>query len=85
MDSFLDSMRHSGGFGWIMFGLKVMMENYIETGQKSKVDIGPVLSTVSSNFIDGIRIRTGAQTTANLSPHLFAKGFVAHGFDSKKN
>jgi hypothetical protein len=85
MDHFLDSIRHTKGFGWVMTGLKVLMENFIETGEKSKVDIGPILSTVSSNFIDGIRLRMGGQTTSNLSPHFFLKGFVAHGFDSKKN
>lgn len=85
MDSFLDSMRHTKGFGWVMTGLKILMENYIETSDKSKVDIGPILSSVSRNFIDGLRLRIGAQTTANLSPHLFLKGFVARGFDSKKN
>ena len=85
MDSFLNSMRHTKGFGWVMTGLKILMENYIETSDKSKVDIGPILSSVSRNFIDGLRLRIGAQTTANLSPHLFLKGFVARGFDSKKN
>lgn len=85
MDSFLNSMRHTKGFGWVMTCLKILMENFVETSEKSKVDIGPILSSVSSNFIDGIRLRLGAQTTANLSPHFFLKGFIAHGFDSKKN
>ena len=84
MDSFLNSMRHTKGFGWVMTGLKILMENFIETSDKSKVDIGPIMSTVSHNFIDGLRFRIGAQTTANLSPHLFWKGFVARGMKSKK-
>ncbi len=84
MDTFLNSMRHTKGFGWVMTGLKVLMENFIETGEKSKVDIGPIMSTVSHNFIDGLRLRAGAQTTANLSPHLFWKGYVARGWKSKK-
>ena len=84
MDSFLNSMRHTKGFGWVMTGLKILMENFIETSDKSKVDIGPIMSTVSHNFIDGLRFRIGAQTTANLSPYLFWKGFVARGMKSKK-
>ena len=84
MDTFLNSMRHTKGFGWVMTGLKVLMENFIETGEKSKVDIGPIMSTVSHNFIDGLRLRAGAQTTANLSPHFFWKGYVARGMKSKK-
>ena len=84
MGDFLNSMRHTKGFGWVMVGLKVLMENFIETGEKSKLDIGPVMSTVSHNFIDGLRLRFGAQTTANLSPHLFWKGYIARGMKSKK-
>lgn len=85
MDSFLNNMRHTGGFGWVMAGLKILMENFIETGPNSKVDLGPVNTLVSSNFIDGLRTRLSAQTTANLCPHLFWKGYVARGWDSKKN
>ncbi|MCH5307534.1 MAG: carboxypeptidase-like regulatory domain-containing protein [Prevotella sp.] len=85
MGTFLDGIRHEKGFGWVMTGLKVLMENFVETSEKSKVDIGPILSTVSSNFIDGIRLRMGAQTTANLNPHLFLKGYVARGMKSHKN
>lgn len=86
MDEFLNSMRHTKGFGWVIGILKAFMENYIETSEKnSKVDIGPFLSTFSHNFIDGLRLKVGAQTTANLSPHLFLKGYVARGMGSHKN
>ena len=84
MGDFLNSMRHTKGFGWVMVGLKVLMENFIETSEKSKLDIGPIMSTISNNFIDGLRLRFGAQTTANLSPHLFWKGYIAQGMKSKK-
>ena len=83
MSSFLDGMQTVGGFKYILAGLKILMENYIETGKNSKVDIGPILSMVSNNFIDGLRTRIGAQTTANLNPHLFWKGFIARGWKSK--
>ena len=82
MGDFLTRMSKQKGFKWVVWGLKLFTENFIETGQKSKVDIGPVLSTLSNNFIDGLRMRAGAQTTANLSPHLFWKGYVAHGMKS---
>ena len=85
MDSFLSDMQHTGGFRYVLWGLKLLMENYIETGEKSKVDIGPVNTMVSTNFIDGLRTRFSAQTTANLSPHLFLKGYVARGWKSHKN
>ncbi len=84
MDDFLSGMQSTGGFKYVLGVLKILMENYIETGKNSKVDIGPVTSMISSNFIDGLRTRLGAQTTANLSRHLFWKGYVARGWKSKK-
>ena len=85
MDGFLKGMQHTKGFGIILTGFKILTENFIETGKNSKVDIGPVTAMISTNFIDGLRTRIGAMTTANLSPHLFWKGFVARGWKSKTN
>ena len=84
MENFLNNMKSVGGFKYIMLGLKLLAENYIETGTPSKVDIGPVNSMVSTNFIDGLRLRMSLQTTANLNRHLFWKGYVARGWKSKK-
>jgi hypothetical protein len=83
MGDFLDGMQAEGGFKYVMAALKILVENYIETSKKSKVDIGPVTSFLSNNFIDGLRTRFGAQTTANLSRHLFWKGYIARGWKSK--
>ena len=85
MGDFLKSMQTIGGFKYILWGLKLLAENFIETGERSKVDIGPVNSMISTNFIDGLRTRFSVQTTANLSRHLFWKGFVARGWKSKRN
>ena len=83
MGDFLSGMQSTGGFKYVLAVLKILMENYIETGEKSKVDIGMVTSMVSSNFIDGLRTRFGGQTTANLNRHLFWKGYIARGWRSK--
>ncbi|SNU04401.1 CarboxypepD_reg-like domain-containing protein [Prevotellaceae bacterium MN60] len=85
MGDFLNSMQHTGGFKYILWTMKLLVENYIETARESKVDIGPVNTMVSTNFIDGFRTRLSAQTTANLSRHLFWKGYVARGWKSKNN
>ena len=88
MGDFLGRMERGGAFRYIMLGLKLLVENYIETGVKgrpSKVDIGPVNTMVSTNFIDGLRTRMSAQTTANLNPHIFAKGYYARGWGSRKD
>lgn len=88
MGSFIDNLSNTKGFKYILFGLKALIENYVETGGKnhpSLVDIGPINTMISSNFIDGTRTRISAQTTANLCPHLFVSGYYARGWDSKKD
>ena len=87
MGDFLTDLTNIKGFKYFMIGLKAFMENFIETGGKkpSKVDLGPVNTFISNNFIDGLRARISAQTTANLNPHWFLRGYYAHGKDSRKN
>ena len=88
MDSFIKNIENIKGFKYIIFGLKALIENFVDTGTKehpSKVDIGPVNTMITKNFIDGLRTRVSAQTTANLNPHWFANGYYAHGWDSKKD
>lgn len=88
MGTFIDNLTKTKGFKYLLFGLKVLIENYVETGGKthpSLVDIGPINTMVSTNFIDGMRTRLNAQTTANLNPHLFVSGYYARGWDSRRN
>ena len=40
---------------------------------------------ISNNYIDGLRLRMSAQTTANLNPHLFFKGYYAYGFKDHRS
>ena len=88
MGDFLSNLEQIKGFKYIIFGLRALVENYVDTGSKdhpSKVDIGPVNTMITSNFIDGLRTRISLQTTANLNPHWFASGYYARGWKSKKN
>lgn len=88
MPQFLSDMENSKNFKYVLFGLKIFIENFIETGTKekpSKFDIGPVNTAITSNFVDGMRTRISGQTTANMNRHLFFKGYYAHGWDSHKN
>ena len=87
MSGFVDNLAKIKGFKYILFGLKALIENFVETGTKdhpSKVDIGPINTILTSNFIDGTRLRASAQTTANLNPNWFFKGYVAYGFKDEK-
>lgn len=45
---------------------------------------GPVNTTFSYNELEGLRLRTGAMTSAYLNPHLFGRFYVAYGFRDKK-
>lgn len=88
MDEFINSMKKSKNFGFVLFAAKAFIENFIELGDEkhpSKVDLGPVNTMISKNFIDGVRTRISGQTTANLNPHWFFSGYYARGWDSKKN
>lgn len=85
MDAFVHNLEQIKGFKYIIFGAKAFIENFVETGNPSKVDIGPINTMITSNFVDGLRLRGSAQSTANLSKNWFFSGYYAHGFDSKKN
>lgn len=87
MDAFIHRVEQIKGFKYIIFGAKAFIENFVETGDlnhPSKVDIGPINTMLTKNFIDGLRTRVSAQTTANLNKHWFASGYLARGWRSKK-
>ena len=88
MDQFIHNLEQIKGFKYIVFGLKALIENFVETSahdKPNKVDIGPINTMITHNSIDGLRTRVSAQTTANLNPHWFLSGYYARGWDSKKN
>lgn len=88
MDAFINNLSQQKAFKYIIFGVRAFIEDFVETGSQnhpSKVDIGPINTMISSNFIDGVRTRISAQTTANLNPHWFLSGYYARGWDSRKN
>ncbi len=86
MDEFIKNLSNIKGFKYILFVMKSLIENFVETSPKdSKVDIGPVNTIVSQNFYDHLRLRASAQSTANLNPHLFFKGYYAYGFNHHQN
>ncbi len=84
MDAFVHNLEQIKGFKYVIFVAKAFIENFVETGNPSKVDIGPINTMITSNFVDGLRLRASAQTTANFNKHLFLNGYYAHGFGSKR-
>lgn len=88
MNAFIHRIEQSKNFKWIIFGLRALVENYVETGSmrtRSKFDFGPVNTLISSNFVDKYRLRVSGRTTANLNKHLFWNGYYAYGTKSHKN
>ncbi|MBQ9356593.1 MAG: carboxypeptidase-like regulatory domain-containing protein [Prevotella sp.] len=87
MDAFVHGLEQIKGFNYIIFVAKAFIENFVETGTPhtpSKVDIGPINTMITNNFVDGYRLRLSAQTTANLDSNLFLSGYIARGLDSHK-
>lgn len=88
MDLFIRRLENVKGFKPVLFIAKAFIENFVETSvdteRPSKVDIGPINTMISQNFVDGLRLRASAQTTANLNPHWFMKGYVAYGFKDER-
>lgn len=88
LQGFLAQIAKLKGFKSVLWIAKAFIENFVETStdpqRPSKVDIGPINTMLTHNFVDGFRVRASAQTTANFNKHLFLKGYVAYGFKDKK-
>ncbi|MDR0894124.1 MAG: DUF5686 and carboxypeptidase regulatory-like domain-containing protein [Prevotellaceae bacterium] len=87
MDVFMNRIEQIPGFKYIIFGAKALIENFVETGTRktpSKFDFGPINTTITSNFVNGLRLRLSGMTTGHLDPHWSASGYGAYGFKDKK-
>ncbi len=80
----LTRLRESKWFKWTEAVILAFVKGYVPTGNPSRVDIGPINTTISGNALEGLRLRLGAVTTTALSPHLFARGYVAYGFRDRR-
>ncbi len=81
----LQRLRQSKLFYWSEKVIVTLVSGYIRiNGNDSKFDFGPMNTTISGNSLEGLRLRVGGMTTANLNNHLFAKGYAAYGFKDKK-
>lgn len=84
MRKMLARLRESKFFYWTEKVVVALVSGYIKTGQDSKFDIGPMNTTFSGNDLEGLRLRFGGMTTANLSRRLFGKFYVAYGTKDKE-
>lgn len=72
---------------WFYYGerfIRNMFTGYWAIGRHSPFDIGPLNTMASYNDLEGLRLRAGGMTTANLSTRWFGRGYVAYGFRDHK-
>jgi hypothetical protein len=86
IDLLMKRLQEMRGFKYVIFGARALIENFVEIGAKksNKVDIGPINTMATSNYIDGTRLRFSGKTTAWLNPHWFFNGYGAYGFRDGK-
>jgi hypothetical protein len=85
MDRFVHRVENVKGMKYVIFGLKALFENSVETSDPNYIDICPVNTFLTHNYVDGWRSRFSAKTTANLCKHFFLSGYYGHGWGSKNN
>lgn len=69
---------------WTTRAVELIIKGYVKTSGKSKFDFGPIDTFISHNAAEGLRLGVGGLTTANLSPNIFARAYVAYGFKDHK-
>ena len=84
LGNFTQEMRKIPVLYWAEKFIGLMESGYFTTGKPSKFDVGPLNTIISYNSVEGVRLRLGGMTMAALNPHIFAKGYVAYGFNDKK-
>ena len=85
MDKFVHRIENIKGMKYVIFGLKALFENSIETSTPNYIDICPVNTILSNNYVDGWRSRLSFKTTANLNKHFFLSAYYGRGWGSRKN
>lgn len=84
METMIQRLRSVPLYYWGEKTLKTFASGYISIGKHSKFDIGPLTSTISSNAVEGFRMRLGGMTTSVLSKRWFGRGYAAYGTDDHK-
>ena len=87
LDDLLAQLRKVPAFNVIIKTAEILISGYIPTAgdkKSTKFDFGPMNTTISGNRLEGVRLRVGGMTTANLNPYWFASGYLAYGTNDRK-
>ncbi|GAP72552.1 hypothetical protein SAMD00024442_35_20 [Candidatus Symbiothrix dinenymphae] len=78
-------MRTKPLFYFLLYAVDVLVNGYIPiVGDSAYFETGPLHTLVSTNELEGLRVRLGGTTRVNLSRQLFANGYLAYGLGDKK-
>lgn len=84
IEQMMTRLRSVPLFYWSEKTVRLMTSGYVPTGNPSYVDLGPMTTMLSYNSIEGLRLKLGGFTTANLSRRWFGRGYIARGFKDHK-
>ncbi len=76
----MKELRNNPLYYWLEKGVTFLFTGWVPIREhEPPIFYGPVNTSISYNDLEGIRLRTGAMTSAYLNPHLFGRFFVAYG------
>ena len=84
VDVLMKRLRGNKLYYWSEKVVKALFSGYVATGSPSYFDIGPLNTAISTNTLEGLRLRAGGMTTANFSPRWFSRFYGAYGFRDHK-
>lgn len=82
IDSLVPELRRIPSFNAVVKTVEIIGSGYIATARDrnhSYFDIGPIYNMISYNRLEGVRLRIGGMTTANLHDRWFMNGYIAFG------
>lgn len=84
MVDLIEEFKNTPKFNSLIMAIDAIASEYVSTVPstrwgESKWDFGPLYNFVSWNPLEGVRLRLGGQTTANLHPHWFFSTYAAFG------
>lgn len=85
VDKMLTQLRKNPLFYYSEKVFSALVTGYIPTStEDNKFNLGPMYSSISANTVEGLRLRAGGYTTAQLNNHWFAGGYLAYGVKDQK-
>ncbi len=77
----IDSLKKMPSFKRSMWITSTVVGGY---GDLGPVQIGPIESIISSNRVEGLRLRIGGRTTPLFNKSIYLEGYAAYGFKDEQ-